>query len=41
LDKIKDLTQGKSLKANIELVKNNAHVGAKIAIELNKLYKEA
>ncbi|UZQ83313.1 pseudouridine-5'-phosphate glycosidase [Thermoanaerobacter sp. RKWS2] len=41
LDKIKDLTQGESLKANIELVKNNAHVGAKIAIELNKLYKEA
>jgi len=41
LDKIKDLTQGKSLKANIELVKNNAHVGAKIAIELNKLYEEA
>ncbi|WP_019907294.1 pseudouridine-5'-phosphate glycosidase [Thermoanaerobacter indiensis] len=41
LDKIKDLTQGKSLKANIELVKNNAFVGAKIAIELNKLYKEA
>jgi len=41
LDKIKDLTQGESLKANIELVKNNTHVGAKIAIELNKLYKEA
>jgi len=41
LNKIKDLTQGESLKANIELVKNNAHVGAKIAIELNKLYKEA
>ncbi|AEM77847.1 pseudouridine-5'-phosphate glycosidase [Thermoanaerobacter wiegelii] len=41
LDKIKDLTEGKSLKANIELVKNNAFVGAKIAIELNKLYKEA
>ena len=41
LDKIKDLTQGESLKANIELVKNNAFVGAKIAIELNKLYKEA
>ncbi|HHW57827.1 MAG TPA: pseudouridine-5'-phosphate glycosidase [Clostridia bacterium] len=41
LDKIKDLTQGKSLKANIELVKNNAHVGAKIATLLNKLYKEA
>lgn len=41
LDKIKDLTQGESLKANIELVKNNTYVGTKIAIELNKLYKEA
>ncbi|MGB9781199.1 pseudouridine-5'-phosphate glycosidase [Caldanaerobacter sp.] len=41
LEKIKDLTGGKSLKANIELVKNNARVGAKIAVQLNKLYKEA
>ncbi|KKC30629.1 pseudouridine-5'-phosphate glycosidase [Caldanaerobacter subterraneus KAk] len=41
LEKIKDLTEGKSLKANIELVKNNARVGAKIAVQLNKLYKEA
>jgi len=31
LNKIKELTGGKSLKANIELVKNNARVGAKIA----------
>ena len=36
LDKIKELTAGKSLKANIELVKNNARVGAKIARELKK-----
>jgi pseudouridine-5'-phosphate glycosidase len=41
LEKIKELTEGKSLKANIELVKNNARVGARIAVELNKLYKEA
>ena len=31
LDKIKTLTAGKSLKANIELVKNNAELAAKIA----------
>ncbi len=31
LDKIKELTGGKSLKTNIELVKNNARVAAKIA----------
>jgi len=36
LNKIKELTGGKSLKANIELVKNNARVGAKIARELVK-----
>ena len=34
LNKIKELTGGKSLKANIELVKNNALVAAKIAYEL-------
>jgi pseudouridine-5'-phosphate glycosidase len=34
LNKIKELTGGKSLKANIELVKNNARVAAKIACEL-------
>ena len=36
LNKIKELTGGKSLKANIELVKNNARVGAKIARALVK-----
>lgn len=41
LEKIKDLTDGQSLNANIDLVKNNAHVGAKIAVKLNELYKEA
>jgi len=36
LNKINELSEGKSLKANIELVKNNALVGAKIALELEK-----
>jgi pseudouridine-5'-phosphate glycosidase len=36
LNKIKKLTGGKSLKANIELIKNNARVAAKIARELVK-----
>ena len=34
LSKINELSEGKSLKANIELLKNNALVGAKIAREL-------
>jgi len=34
LNKIKELTGGKSLKANIELIKDNARVGAKVAREL-------
>ena len=37
LGKVKELTEGKSLEANIELVYNNARVGAKIAVELNNL----
>ena len=36
LDKIKEITDGKSLETNISLVKNNAEVGAKIALELNE-----
>jgi len=36
LNKIKELSGGKSLKANIELVKNNARVAAKIARELKR-----
>jgi pseudouridine-5'-phosphate glycosidase len=35
LGKVKDLTKGRSLDANIALVKNNAVVGAKIAVALN------
>ncbi|WP_313893670.1 pseudouridine-5'-phosphate glycosidase [Psychrobacillus sp.] len=37
LGKVKELTEGKSLESNIALVYNNAVVGAKIAVELNKL----
>lgn len=36
LSKVKELTEGTSLTANIALVKNNAEVGSKIAVELNK-----
>ena len=36
LGKVKELTEGKSLEANIELVKNNDRVGAGIAIALNQ-----
>ena len=39
LNKIKELTGGKSLKANIELVKDNARVAAKIASELKSFPK--
>jgi pseudouridine-5'-phosphate glycosidase len=37
LDKIKELTGGESLKANIALIKNNALLGAKIAVALNSV----
>lgn len=37
LGKVKELTEGKSLESNLELVYNNARVGAKIAVELNNL----
>jgi pseudouridylate synthase len=36
LGKVKDLTEGKSLDVNIELVKHNAKVGAQIAVSLNE-----
>ncbi|WP_026976142.1 pseudouridine-5'-phosphate glycosidase [Alicyclobacillus contaminans] len=36
LDKIKELTGGKSLETNVALVKNNAHLGAQLAVELAK-----
>lgn len=37
LDKIKELTGGESLKANIALIKNNALLGARITVALDKL----
>lgn len=36
LDKVKELTGGASLDSNIQLVFNNAKVGAQIAVELSK-----
>ena len=40
LGKIKELTDGKSLDVNIELVKHNAKVGAQIAVNLNNKTNE-
>ncbi len=40
LDAIKEITDGKSLASNIELVKNNATIGSRIACELISLYDE-
>lgn len=37
LDKVKQLTEGQSLHTNIALVKHNAMVGARIAIQLHSL----
>ncbi|KAL2912230.1 hypothetical protein HK105_208298 [Polyrhizophydium stewartii] len=37
LDKVKSLTAGSSLAANISLVKNNARVGSQIAVALSRL----
>ncbi|WP_281179273.1 pseudouridine-5'-phosphate glycosidase [Vulcanibacillus modesticaldus] len=39
LDKLKQITEGKSLSANIELVKNNAQVGSKLAVEYAKMFQ--
>jgi pseudouridylate synthase len=40
LDKVKDITSGKSLEANMALVKNNALLAAQIAVEYSKLENE-
>ncbi len=37
LAKVKELTEGASLDSNIQLVYNNAKIGAQIAVELSKL----
>ena len=34
LKRVSELTHGKSLAANIKLIKNNAKVGAKISVAL-------
>ena len=38
LGKVKEITKGKSLDSNIQLVYNNATLAAKVACELNKGY---
>lgn len=37
--RINELTKGKSLKANISLIKNNVKIGSKISVEVSKLEK--
>ena len=37
LSHVNKLTQGKSLAANLALIKNNAQIGARIAVELSRL----
>jgi hypothetical protein len=37
LEKINQITKGKSVSSNIALIKNNAKTSAKIALELKKL----
>lgn len=37
LSEIKEVTEGKSLETNIQLVLNNARVGAELAVEMSKL----
>ncbi|HAG44605.1 MAG TPA: pseudouridine-5-phosphate glycosidase, partial [Clostridium sp.] len=37
LGKVKEITEGQSLEANIQLVYNNAKLGAKLAAELSNL----
>lgn len=37
LSKVKEITKGQSLESNIQLVYNNAKLGAKLAVELSKL----
>ncbi len=39
LAKVKEITGGDSLESNIMLVYNNASLGAKIAVELSKIYE--
>lgn len=38
LEKVNQLTEGKSLEANQALIENNAKIGASLAVELSSLY---
>ncbi len=38
LSKVKEITEGKSLESNIQLVYNNAKLAARLALELSRLY---
>jgi len=40
LKRVAQLTQGKSLAANLALIKNNAKIASLIAVELSKLQKK-
>jgi hypothetical protein len=40
LKRVNEITGGKSLKANISLVHNNAEVGSLISVELSRLKNE-
>lgn len=37
LERIRQLTEGRSLAANIQLILNNARIGGQLAVELAKL----
>lgn len=39
LSRVKEITKGESLEANIQLVYNNAKVAGELSVELSKLYK--
>ncbi|GBG26490.1 Pseudouridine-metabolizing bifunctional protein C1861.05 [Hondaea fermentalgiana] len=41
LKRLNEVTQGSSLEANVALVKNNARIGAEIAVKLNSLRRKA
>lgn len=40
LSKVKEITKGNSLDANIQLVYNNARIASELSIELSKLYRD-
>ncbi|KAI9318277.1 indigoidine synthase A-like protein [Obelidium mucronatum] len=41
LKRVREVTEGKSLRANVALIKNNAHIAGQIAVELAKLNKDS